>query len=560
MIRPHGLPAQDRREVVAAGEAVALDQGTATRARSARRHRVAHFWRVATRWRLLGPLGAAILAGLALDTAFAPLGWWPIAIPATALVMLVMRGRTWRQALLLGFTVGLAQFAPLIAWLTVVTPIAWIALTLAESAYVAVLGVGLAMVVRRVPAWPVLAALLWVSEELVRTRWPLDGFGWGRLAFSQPDTPFTSYAAIAGAPLVTFAVALSAAFVAAGVIAALEQQPREGEKARRFAPAIGALVVAVAVPIAGSFVPRPTGGPTLRVALVQGNVPHPGTHFLGRAEQVLDNHLTETGELANGIANGSYAQPDIVLWPENASDVDPFANPAAFARIQAATRSVGAPILVGAVLDAGPDHATNTGIVWDPTTGPGERYSKRHLVPFGEYIPWRGFVKHLTSLTSLVPRNFVPGHGSGALDIGPTRIADVICFEISFDDVVRSGVTDGGRLIVVQTNNATYMGTAETRQQLAMSQLRAVEHGRSVVVVSTSGISAVIAPDGHVVAQTKEMTPAIVDLPVVERSQLTLADHLGAAPEWAMGILGLLGVILGLVIRRRAGGSSLRRS
>jgi apolipoprotein N-acyltransferase len=228
LIRPHGLPAQDRREVVAAGEAVALDQGTATRARSARRHRVAHFWRVATRWRLLGPLGAAILAGLALDTAFAPLGWWPIAIPATALVMLFMRGRTWRQALLLGFAVGLAQFAPLIAWLTVVTPVAWIALTLAESAYIAVLGVGLAMVVRRVPAWPVLAALLWVSEELVRTRWPLDGFGWGRLAFSQPDTPFTGYAAIAGAPLVTFAVALSAAFLAAGTIAAREQRPRKG--------------------------------------------------------------------------------------------------------------------------------------------------------------------------------------------------------------------------------------------------------------------------------------------------------------------------------------------
>ena len=96
-------------------------------------------------------------------------------------------------------------------------------------------------------------------------------------------------------------------------------------------------------------------------------------------------------------------------------------------------------------------------------------------------------------------------------------------------------MTHGGQLIVVQTNNATYMGTSETKQQLAMSQLRAVEHGRSVVVAATSGISAVIAPDGHVVTQSRELTPAIIDQPVIERSSLTLADHLGALPEWILG-------------------------
>src|SRR6185437_4295387 len=194
-----------------------------------------------------------------------------------------------------------------------------------------------------------------------------------------------------------------------------------------------------------------------------------------------------------------------------------------------------APMLVGAVLDAGPDHVTNTGIVWSPTTGPGESYTKRHLVPFGEYIPWRGFVSHLTDLTTLVPENFLPGHTVGALDVGPTRIADVMCFEIAFDDAVRSGVTHGGRIIVVQTNNATYMGTAETEQQLAMSQLRAVEHGRSVVVASTSGISAVIA-----------------------RAELTIADHLGAGPEWTLGILGALAVIAALVIPLAAGRTARR--
>jgi apolipoprotein N-acyltransferase len=85
-----------------------------------------------------------------------------------------------------------------------------------------------------------------------------------------------------------------------------------------------------------------------------------------------------------------------------------------------------------------------------------------------------------------------------------------------------------------------------------MSQLRAVEHGRSVVVSATSGISAVISPDGHVVTQTAELTPAIIDQPVVERSSLTIADHLGAKPEWVLGTLGVLMAGFGWLTTRRA--------
>jgi apolipoprotein N-acyltransferase len=511
-------------------------------------------WRATGRnfpWRAVG-FGA--LGGLSLYAAFPPVGWWPIAIPAVTVITLACRGRGWRVGLLVGLAAGLAEFVPLIFWLHVVTPLAWIVLAVAQSLYLAALGAGLALLVGRLPGWQVWTACLWVGEELIRIRWPLGGFGWGRLAFSQANTPFTGYAALGGAPLVTFAVALCAALLASAALDAV----RVVRAKKAWTAAAAFALAALVVPLVSSLIPRPENGRPIQVAAVQGNVAHPGKHFLGRAEQVLDNHLAETAKLAADIKSGVLAQPQIVLWPENASDVDPLNDPSVYAKIQAATRSVSAPILVGAVLDAGPDHVTNTGIVWSPTSGPGERYSKRHLVPFGEYIPWRGFVSHLTSLTSLVPQNFLPGHTPGTLDIGPTRIADVMCFEVAFADAVRSGVTNGGRIIVVQTNNATYMGTAETEQQLAMSQLRAVEHGRSVVVASTSGISAVIAPDGHVVTRTGELTPAIIDLPVVERAQLTIADHLGAAPEWTLGILGALAVIAALVIPLAAGRSARR--
>ena len=506
--------------------------------------------RHAARRRLAAPLFLAAAAGLALYASFAPLDWWPIAVPAVAALTLSLHGRGWRTGLLLGFVAGLAQFVPLLSWLNVVTPLAWLVLALAEAGYLAVLGGCLTLVIGRTRAWPVWSACLWVAEEYVRSRWPLGGFGWGRLAFSQPDTPFTGYAALGGAPLVSFAVALSGAMLAVATIRLRAARPARSRSG--YAAGVVAIAAALAVPLAALAVPRPTGGPAVQVAVVQGNVAHPGTHYLGRAEQVLDNHLAETAKLAAAIADGSLPQPQVVLWPENSTDVDPLTMPAVRSRVQAAVTSMHAPILVGAVLDDGPEHLTNTGVVWDPVTGPGPSYTKRHLVPFGEYIPLRGLVRHLTSLVNLVPRDFVPGHHPGALDIGPTRIADVMCFEVAFDGAVRSGVTDGGRFIVVQTNNATYMGTAQTRQQLQMSQLRAVEHGRAVVVAATSGISAVIAPDGHLVTRTAELTPALIDLPVPQRSQLTVADRLGGVPEQAIAILGILAVIAVLVRRARA--------
>lgn len=518
----------------------------------------------------LFPIGLALVGGLGLDAAFAPLAWWPLAVPATAAIVLAARGQSWRGGLLIGFVAGVGEFVPLLTWLHVVTPLAWIALALIEAVYLAVLGAALSQVVGALPGWPVWVACLWVGEELVRDRWPLGGFAWGRLAFSQPDTPFTGFAALAGAPGVTFAVALSAALLALGVVTLTRTRGPAGQTGqtgggRRRRPgglrlgagiaATAAGLAALGVPVLGLAVPRPTSGKTVQIAVIQGNVPHPGTHFLGRAEDVLNNHLAETAVLTAKVKAGQLAQPQLVLWPENASDVDPLQDTKAYGEIQAATTAIGVPILVGAVLQDGPNNASNTGIVWDPISGPGERYTKRHLVPFGEYIPLRGLISHLTSLTTLVPQNFLPGHAVGTLRVGPATIADVMCFEVAFDEQVRDGVTHGGQLIVVQTNNATYNRTAETRQQLAMSQLRAVEHGRSVVVAATSGISAVIAPNGRVLVRTGELTPAIIDRPVVLRSERTIADHLDAVPEWVLGILGMLSIVAAVVHNRSQRGT-----
>ena len=154
------------------------------------------------------------------------------------------------------------------------------------------------------------------------------------------------------------------------------------------------------------------------------------------------------------------------------------------------------PVLVGALVDGPGDQVSNTGIVWDPVTGPGATYVKQHPVPFGEYMPFRDVLRRLSDKVDLVPRDFARGERTGLLQVGPAAVGDVICFEVAYDGLVRDAVRAGGQLLVVQTNNATFGRSAQTAQQLAMGRLRAVEHGRAVLVAATSGISAVIAPDG----------------------------------------------------------------
>ena len=210
------------------------------------------------------------------------------------------------------------------------------------------------------------------------------------------------------------------------------------------------------------------------------------------------------------------------------------------------------PVLIGAVLNGpGPTHVSNAGVVWDPVTGPGELYVKRHLVPFGEYIPYRAELGGLVSRFREIPYDFAPGTSNGVLQLGKATIGDVICYEVAYDGLVRSSVEAGARLLVVQTNNATY-GRNETSQQLAMARLRAVEHGRAVLVAATSGISAVIEPDGRVVDSSKIFTQKVLVDRVPLRDTKTIADRLGAAPEWVLALIGAVGCVAGWLRGRRS--------
>jgi apolipoprotein N-acyltransferase len=289
------------------------------------------------------------------------------------------------------------------------------------------------------------------------------------------------------------------------------------------------------------------------VVAVQGNVPGEGMDPFAERRAVLDNHANTTIAFAEQVAAGRYPKPDLVIWPENSTDIDPYTDRSAYLQIDAAVKAIGVPTLVGAVVD-GPDatHVQNMGVVWDPQSGPGEQYVKRHPVPFGEYIPFRGLLTKFISRLDQIPRDFARGTYDNVLDVGPVRVGDVICFEVAYDGLIRDAIEGGGQLLVVQTNNATYTGTGQLEQQFAISRYRAIETGRSVVVAATNGISGVVAPDGSVVAKTEQRTRAVLDEQVALGDGITLGVRIGLWVELALCGLGLVWVMANRLGRRRA--------
>jgi apolipoprotein N-acyltransferase len=284
---------------------------------------------------------------------------------------------------------------------------------------------------------------------------------------------------------------------------------------------------------------------------VQGNVPGDGTDVLAHYRQITEQHEDETGRLAADVASGRTPKPDFVVWPENSTAIDPFEDADMRADVIAAVTAIDVPLLAGVVVDGGPRHVFNQGIVFDPVTGAGDRYTKWHPVPFGEYIPWRWlFGSHLAQLNQ-VPRDMVRGTRVAPLQIGSTRVADAICFDVAYDDGLYAQITHGAQLVVVQTSNAMFIHTSQIEQQFAISRLRAIETDRYVVVAAINGITGVIAPDGSVVTSTPRQTRSYVESRVGLVDAVTPAVRIG--PWLGRGCVGLgvLAWLLGLAQYRR---------
>ncbi|WP_210578629.1 apolipoprotein N-acyltransferase [Streptomyces sp. GESEQ-4] len=502
----------------------------------------------------LVPAAVAALSGVLLYVSFPPRTLWWLALPAFAVFGWVLRGRSWKAGLGLGYLFGLGFLLPLLVWTGVeVGPGPWIALVVIEALFVALAGAGIAAV-SRLPAWPVWAAAVWIASEAARARAPFEGFPWGKIAFGQADGIFLPLAAVGGTPVLGFAVVLSGFGLYEVVRLSLET--RRTRAVRRGAAALA--VLSVAVPVLGAVAARPLVTDkaevgTATVAAIQGNVPRAGLEFNAQRRAVLDYHARETERLAAEVKAGKIAQPDFVLWPENSSDIDPFANADARAVIDRAAKAIGVPISVGGVVERD-GKLLNEQILWDPVKGPIDTYDKRQIQPFGEYLPLRSLIGAINSdWTSMVRQDFSRGSEPGVFTMDGAKVGLVTCYEAAFDWAVRSEVTDGAQMISVPSNNATFDRSEMTYQQLAMSRVRAVEHSRTVTVPVTSGVSAIIMPDGKITQRTGMFVADSLVQKVPLRSSETPATKLGILPEIALVLLaaGGLGWAVGAGVRGR---------
>jgi apolipoprotein N-acyltransferase len=491
--------------------------------------------------------GSALLLGVLLALSFPPLSLWPLAFVAVAGFALVCRDTSAARGAVAGAAFGFGFVLVCLWWLHIIVPGVQLAVALAQMPFFALLGLGLAAT-SRLPGWPVWGACCWVGMEWLRGTIPFGGLPWGRLGTAVVDAPVVAWARYGGEAGLTLVVALVAMLLAA-VVTCLPQ---------RRAAACGNLALAVLL-FAGSVL-LPVGlqgshGRQVTVAVVQGNVPGSGLESFSVPRVTLQNHAAATVDLAEDVRAGRVPAPDVVVWPENASDIDPLQDRQAGALIQRAVDAVGVPVVVGAVTQGpGPDQVQGSGLVWLPGSGPSDRYAKRRLVPFGEWVPFRPLMTRLVPLLATeTPKDFVPGPRPGVLDAGPVTLGAVMCFEVAYDSAVREVATDRVDVLAVQTNNAFYLGTAQLDQQWEITRLRAIETGRAVAVAATTGISGLIGPDGQVLARSEGRSQQVLVARVPAGQGRTPGVRWGAWVEVVVSAVAAAAIAVSRLNRARGG-------
>jgi apolipoprotein N-acyltransferase len=517
--------------------------------------------------RVLLRIVVVLLAGVAIGLSWQPYGLWPlmlVGIPAFTLAVLGMRPL---PAFGLGYLFGLSMLTVTVSWVHVLGT--WIAalLIIFMSLFFGLLGLALTLV-GRLPWWPVAAACCWVLIEYAYSRIPFGGFGWARIAYAAVDTPLAGFFPIIGVAGVSFVVALIGQLIAWAVLAL--RTPTSSRLGR--ARVLLAAAVVISFGLLGSalrhYQVEPVAGSagSVRVGIVQGNIPGRGIEAMGRARSVTNNHLSETIQLMTKVRLDEAPEPDFLLWPENSTDIDPTVDPLTRQTVQAAAEVAGRPILVGAVMQGpGPEERQTAALWWDPDRGILARYYKQNLVPFGEWIPFRAQLLPLIPLLQQVGAQSVPGTLPGVLEVTaagrPIKIGDVICFELAYDKTIYRSLIGGAQVMMVQSNNATYGGTGQIEQQFAITRARAMESRREIAVATTNSVSGFITRDGTVAIRTPEFTAQsmVVEMPL--RSALTPAVRVAPWLERGLALVAVLACLwaaLGRTRRSRAAGPEQR--
>jgi len=452
-------------------------------------------------------LVASLLAGALIWSGFAPIEFPLGPFLGIFILFRILLDKSIGGRFLYVSLSGLAFFLPLLHWSSsYVGWIPWISLTLLQVLLFSSLAL---LPIRRNLSSVFLFAASFTVIEILRMKGPFGGFGWGRIGHTQVDVLPGMYSLVGVAGISFITVFFSALIVIFKVRSLLSF-----------------LIISVLSPF---FVTPSTAIAQVDIAAVQGGVDELGLDYNQRALSVLKRHAQTSSAVVN--------KPDLIIWPENASDIDPFQNAQAKEIIGEVIEGTEAPLLVGAVLrdSLGPK---NVSILFAKDQSVESLYIKQDLAPFGEYMPIRRIAEFITPEAKRVT-DFQSGERWVSHRIGGSIFNSVICFEVLDDDFLRTGLKDSV-FVVAQTNNATFGRSPQAQQQLQIIRARAAEFQRDFAVVSTTGFTAHVASNGSVVESLEQFEPGVLDMTIEARNDRSLASKIGSWFWVAVFLLSLL--------------------
>jgi apolipoprotein N-acyltransferase len=481
----------------------------------------------------------SLVAGLGFALSLPPWGFWVLAFPAAALLWWRLEGLRLRARALAGWMVGVGMFVPGLWWATSFNTYGGAVLMAAEALAPCL---ACAAVPRQPRGRTVALAGAMVLGEALRDTWPFGGLPIGSLALGQVAGPLGGSARLGGPLLLVGLVCIAGGGLGLLITAAGRAVTDRRLLRRALRPAAGGVVaMAVVAAVAAGGAAAPDGGSavgTLRIAAVQGG----GVRGLRQAEVapsvVYGAQVAATDEIASH--DGGRA-PQLVLWPEDVVALDGLLDGSGAERDLASTAVRLRATLVAGVTDTvSGARFRNEIVAFSPQGSLVARFEKVHRVPFGEYVPYRGFFEHLADL-SAVPLDAIPGHANGVLATPAGHLGALVSYEVFYPSRGRVATRAGAQLLIVPTNTSSYRTSQVPCQELAAARLQAIAEGRDLVQAAPTGFSAVIDNRGTVLARTSLSVRAVIVGDVAMRKGQTLYERAGDIPVLLLAVVLVLG-------------------
>ena len=464
------------------------------------------------------PIGRFLLGAL-ISLSLPPYGFWALAPICLGIYFKVSRHESFRRQLVNAFSLWLGYFTVALTWMTDLTVAGWLVATPVQ-AFIMALPLALVPSMGRGRAVAVPSAL--VAGESIRWVLPFGGVPMSNLAMGPIDTYLVDVVRVGGPLLLIAAIGL----LALGV---------EGALSKRLRIVLGSMTTIAALLAVAQVAPVGESGQLIKASVVQAGGQLGTNAATSDQLAVLDRHLA--------AVDGHVVDTDLMVWSESSvTTYAPLESSSELSTISELATKLDAVIIANFSEIKG-NKFRNTSVSIDPGKGLRDRYDKVHLVPFGEYIPLRGFIEKFADL-SLISREALPGSGPGILESRLGPLGNVISFEVYFPERVRSGVQSGARIITNPTLASSYTNSLVPEQSLASARLRAIEADRWVLQASTTGYSAIIDPDGQVVARSGLREQVVLTSQVQLRDGTTWATRFGKFPVSMLAICLLMGSAL----------------